>query len=206
MSRSYPSLLSVLAPKRWRKSDQAPLSLFVRALEGAYITLTSPKRLFLHRKHSFTNENNKTDAAVFEAAVCTDCGRMAIVGREEGGALRPSARKGLDDPSDFYYLKDSAEDVLIDEEDCADDATNDFVICSVCGAISSEADTKFKPLCEHSESNYRRLRKIEQHKTMLPDAPPAVLVRSAASIWEAKQPPLYWEPSFSSNFPTRKSP
>ena len=144
---------------------------FVRALEGAYITLTSPKRLFLHRKHSFTNENNKTDAAVFEAAVCTDCGRMAIVGREEGGALRPSARKGLDDPSDFYYLKDSAEDVLIDEEDCADDATNDFVICSVCGAISSEADTKFKPLCEHSESNYRRLRKIEQHKNHVARCP-----------------------------------
>ena len=144
---------------------------FVRALEGAYITLTSPKRLFLHRKHSFTNESNKTDAAVFEAAVCTDCGRMAIVGREEGGALRPSARKGLDDPSDFYYLKDSAEDVLIDEEDCADDATNDFVICSVCGAISSEADTKFKPLCEHSESNYRRLRKIEQHKNHVARCP-----------------------------------
>ena len=62
---------------------------FVRALEGAYITLASPKHLFLHRKHSFTSENSKTDAAVFEAAVCTDCGRMAIVGREEGGALRP---------------------------------------------------------------------------------------------------------------------
>ena len=55
---------------------------FVRALEGAYITLASPKHLFLHRKHSFTSENNKTDAAVFEAAVCTDCGRIAIVGRE----------------------------------------------------------------------------------------------------------------------------
>ena len=85
--------------------------------------------------------------------------------------LRPSARKGLDDPSDFYYLKDSAEDVLIDEEDCADDATNDFVICSVCGAISTEADTKFKPLCEHSESNYRRLRKIEQHKNHVARCP-----------------------------------
>lgn len=51
---------------------------FVRALEGAYITLASPKHLFLHRKHSFTSENNKTDAAVFEAAVCTDCGRIPL--------------------------------------------------------------------------------------------------------------------------------
>ena len=71
----------------------------------------------------------------------------------------------------FYYLKDGAEDVLIDEEDCADDATNDFVICSVCGAISTEADTKFKPLCEHSESNYRKLRKIEQHKNHVARCP-----------------------------------
>ena len=195
------------AEKRWRKSDQTPLSLFCASLEGGIYHARFSKHLFYIRKHSFTSGNNKTDAAVFEAAVCTDCGRIAIVGREEGGALRPSARKGLDDPSDFYYLKDSAEDVLIDEEDCADDATNDFVICAVCGAISTEADTKFKPLCEHSESNYRKLRKIEQlTKTMLPDALPAALVRSATSIWEAKQPPLYWEPSFSSNFPTRKSP
>ena len=44
------------------------------------------------------------------------------------------------------------EDVLINEEEDADDAANDFVICSVCGAISTEAATKFKPLCEHSET------------------------------------------------------
>lgn len=116
----------------------------MRALGGGIYTLASPKHLFLHRKHSFTSENSKTDAAVFEAAVCTDCGRMAIVGREEGGALRPQRGRGWTTLPDFYYLKDNAEDVLIDEEGCADDATNDFVICSVCGAISTEADTKFK--------------------------------------------------------------
>lgn len=114
---------------------------FVRALEGAYITLANPKYLFLQRKHTLQDAAGKDTATVFEAAVCTDCGRMAIVGREEGGFLRQSARKGIEDHADFYYLKDSADGVLIEDEsaeDSTDDGTNDYVICPVCGAISTE--------------------------------------------------------------------
>lgn len=63
------------------------------------------------------------------------------------------------------------EDVLINEEEDADDAANDFVICSVCGAISTEVATKFKPLCEHSETYHHRLRKMEQRKNHIAQCP-----------------------------------
>ena len=147
---------------------------FVRALEGAYITLANPKYLFLQRKHTLQDAAGKDTATVFEAAVCTDCGRMAIVGREEGGFLRQSARKGIEDHADFYYLKDSADGVLIEDESAensTDDGTNDYVICPVCGAISTEADTKFKALCEHDAAHYLKIRKVTTNKSNIAKCP-----------------------------------
>lgn len=138
---------------------------FVRALEGAYITLSSPKHLFLQRKHFLQGKNGEADSAVFEAAVCTDCGRIAIVGQIDGEYLRPSARKGMEDSADFFYLRDNADESMLDEaENDEDDGENDFIICPVCGAISTEADAKFKPLCHHNEAHYRKLRKINMSK------------------------------------------
>lgn len=58
---------------------KARYHFFVRALEGAYITLNTPKQLFLQRK-LFTG-NGSQQQAVFECAICTDCGRTAIVGK-----------------------------------------------------------------------------------------------------------------------------
>lgn len=135
---------------------------FVRALEGAYITLTQPKRIFLQRRNILPDPDNGRDVSVFEAAVCTDCGRLAIVGREEGGFLRQYARQGLEDKSDYYYLKaDTDVDFLNEEEDdLADDGMNDFVICPICAAIGTEADSKYKPICDHTPAQYRKLRKV----------------------------------------------
>lgn len=61
---------------------KARYHFFVRALEGAYITLNTPKQLFLQRK-LFTG-NGSQQQAVFECAICTDCGRTAIVGKTIG--------------------------------------------------------------------------------------------------------------------------
>ena len=78
---------------------------FVRALEGAYVTLNAPKRLYLQRKLS----DPETGRAVFEGAVCTDCGRLAVVGREEGGYLKQTARKGGEKDAEFYYLRQTED-------------------------------------------------------------------------------------------------
>lgn len=131
---------------------------FIRALEGAYMTLTEPKKLYLQRKL----EEQRQDAeplAVFEAAVCTDCGRLAVVGREERGYLCQSARQGNDIKTEYYCLVEQGDGSLLDDED-AEDHTLDFVLCPVCGAIGTKADERIRPLCAHNPAGYRAVRKV----------------------------------------------
>ena len=142
---------------------------FVRAIEGAYITLTSPKRLYLQRKLESYEQPDASLTTVFEAAVCTDCGRMAIVGKEEDGYLRQSSRKGIDDNADYFYLKEEADEDLLEDtetEDLKDGRSEDYVVCSICGAIASEADVKLdftakhKRFCEHDAAYRVKVRRV----------------------------------------------
>ena len=105
---------------------------FIRAIEGTYITLQTPKQLFLHRKSEY-NEGKNEPTTVFEAAVCTDCGRMAIVGQEECGYLRQTSRRGTDDHVDYFYLKEDADGELLsddDEDGGGKDGAEDYIVCA----------------------------------------------------------------------------
>ena len=133
---------------------------FVRALEGAYVTLNAPKRLYLQRKLS----DPETGRAVFEGAVCTDCGRLAVVGREEGGYLKQTARKGGEKDAEFYYLRQTEDGELLedpeDEDEKFRDGTEDHVLCPECGAIAPQADSKFQKPCEHDPAGYVKVRNV----------------------------------------------
>lgn len=143
---------------------------FVRAIEGAYITLQAPKRLFLHRKSEY-GEGETEPTTVFEAAVCTDCGRMAIVGQEECGYLRQTSRRGIEDHVDYFYLKEDADGELLsddDENSGGKDGVEDYIVCAICGAIAPEADVKLdaksshKHFCEHDSSHWIRVRRVKR--------------------------------------------
>lgn len=144
---------------------------FVRALEGAYITLRDPKELYLQRKTDVFGEGGNKKAAAFEAAVCTDCGRVAIVGKEDSGYLKQFARKFAFDDTDYYLLKKSSDGELIedtddlDEEAVNDDGMNSYLVCPVCAAVCTEADAKFEKPCEHDPSNYVKVYKIQKTKS-----------------------------------------
>lgn len=145
---------------------------FVRALEGAYITLNKPQKLFLQRKHAVQDTAGRDCAVVFEAAVCTDCGRIALVGKEEGGFLHQSAKRGGEDCPDFYYIKEKDEsDLFEEEEEEARQSEGDEIVCPICGAIGTEADGRIEKLCEHDAAHYVKLRKVTgspQHRAKCP--------------------------------------
>lgn len=149
---------------------KARYHFFVRALEGAYITLNTLKQLFLQRK-LFTG-NGSQQQAVFECAICTDCGRTAIVGKTIGDHLENV--KQWDDKAEYYLVKEQGEAHIFDEDDdekavTIDDETgcaeNDYVICPICGAISGEADAKLEAPCDHAASNYIKLSKVTVKNT-----------------------------------------
>ena len=137
---------------------------FVRALEGAYVTLAGPRRLYLQRRLAEPETGN----AVFEAAVCTDCGRLAVVGREEGGYLRQTARKGGEDDAGFYCLRETEDGELLEDpedgEETCENGTEDDVLCPVCGAIAPQADSRFQQPCGHDPAGYVKVRRVLRTK------------------------------------------
>ena len=81
------NIIGVAAQASKNKSAliKARYHMFAKALEGAYVTLGQNKKLMLNRNRSITigDENRK----VFECAICDDCGRVAVAGKEVDGKL-----------------------------------------------------------------------------------------------------------------------
>ena len=97
------NIISVAAQATKNKSAliKARYHMFAKALEGAYITLGQNKKLMLNRNRSVTLDGEEWK--VFECAVCDDCGRIAVAGREIDGKLEFTNNSyNLD--MDYYLL------------------------------------------------------------------------------------------------------
>lgn len=120
---------------------KARYHMFVKALEGAYITLGKDKKLMLNRKKSFTVDGN--EQKVFECAVCNDCGRIAIVGVISNEGHLEFSSNSYNSLIDYYMIHDNSENELFDideENDNPDEVEkNDYILCSKCGAIIHES-------------------------------------------------------------------
>ena len=98
--------------------------------------------------------------------MCTDCGRLALVGREEGGCLRQTARKGGEKDAEFYFLRQMEDGELLEdpEDEKLRDGTEDYVLCPVCGAVAPQADSRFQRPCEHDPAGYVNVRHVARTK------------------------------------------
>lgn len=112
---------------------RARYHLFVRALEGAYITLIPPYSL------SLTPDTEINGKLAFECAVCTDCGRIAIIGINDKKNGKLELPENSYDPSaEYYLLEDDDDELLTDEE--TETPPDEYVICSKCGTIKHTGD------------------------------------------------------------------
>ena len=149
---------------------KARIHYFVRALEGAYITLGKNRQLMLNRQRE-----TETGRTVFEAAICKDCGRLALVGQEEGEQLIQVSRKTDKDPKacDFFLLWDDHADqdderiIFEDEEDdeIAETDEADRAVCACCGAISGKANLAFGNICDCDAPEYIHVRQVRRTKS-----------------------------------------
>ena len=146
---------------------KARYHFFVRALEGAYITLTDPKRLFLQRKKKLTV--GEQDIAVFECAICSHCGRTAVVGTSGDGTLHQVQKQW--DNAEYYILKENEAEELTDEDGAEDNVEdvgkgeNDYVLCPICARIDTAMNVQLEGLCEHDRSKYLYVTKCPPSKT-----------------------------------------
>ena len=157
------NIISVASQASKNKSAliKARYHMFAKALEGAYITLGENKRLILNRNQKIVI--NGEDWKVFECAVCDDCGRLAVAGKEADGHLE-FANSSFDKDIEYYLLRDSRDGDLDedDEDDIQEEiGKNDYLLCSKCGAIIHES-LKNDPPCTCGIDKYVKIRKARK--------------------------------------------
>lgn len=152
------------ASKNGKSLIDARYHFFIRALEGLYTPLYGDKQLFLERRYKTVCGD--IEIAVFERAVCTNCGELGIVGKIEKvdkiDMLLPCSQ--YDKDMQFFHIEKAETSIFeeIDDEDI--DITGDidkekdklkskrfkqFYLCPICGAISEKDDGK--PRCGHKD-------------------------------------------------------
>ncbi|MGB9826227.1 MAG: hypothetical protein ACPLRU_06110, partial [Desulfofundulus sp.] len=128
-------------------SSGAPLlsaryHLFLRSLEGAFVSLWPEKRVFLERKAV------GEEGAAFEVALCRECGQHYFVAQKNfnGGKIQEAIR----DPSDVNFGITFLRPIEVEEE--ADEGGEEagaqsravFYLCVQCGEARRN-----KPSCGH---------------------------------------------------------
>lgn len=141
---------------------KARYHMFIRALEGAFVTLNSDKKLYLTRQNYA--EIGGDTWKVFEAAVCGDCGRIGIAGKTVNNRLEPAVNR-FDESMEVYILSSQDEKIDIDEDDDTEEdgdiGREDYVVCAKCGEIHHESQ-KLHFSCGHESVNLIRVHKAER--------------------------------------------
>ena len=146
--------------------------LFVRALEGGYVSLEPQPRLFLDRQETI-EEAGETWRA-FEAASCRRCGCLYLVGKTVGipgeRFLKhpPTISEENRENVEFYLLleqsvltdlpADDDEDVAAEEEQQEERAI--FTLCGRCGAIDKRGSSRSSCRCIHGEQRHWQMQKV----------------------------------------------
>lgn len=153
------ALVDLAARARLSVDDQplipARYHLFVRAIEGAYVSLLPSRKLYLERHDQIIQ--GKYSKMVFEIASCRQCGAVYLVGElskigdktylKQPGKLYYENFTNLE----FYYLPaqeftqlelDEDEIDSLDESQLKED---EYKLCAACGSIDKA--TLLAPLC-----------------------------------------------------------
>lgn len=115
--------------------------LFLRSLEGAFVSYWPQKKIFLDRK------GTDREITAFEVALCRECGQHYFVGPKnlKDGRLKEAIR----DPGQFNFgvtfLRPKEDDEEDDKEDNGKDINRQILqLCVRCGRIG-----RCRPECNH---------------------------------------------------------
>jgi len=141
-------------------SSGAPLlsaryHLFLRSLEGAFVSYWPEKKVFLDRKAVGVG------AAAFEVALCRECGQHYFVAQKgfNGGKILEAIR----DPNEANFgatflrpLESEEDEASSDEDSGGTKARSRFYLCTQCGEAGPN-----KPKCGHDSKSFIRVVKEE---------------------------------------------
>ncbi|MEN6325858.1 MAG: DEAD/DEAH box helicase [Syntrophomonas sp.] len=147
--------------------------VFVKSLEGAYITLYPHKRLYLDR-HTSEELSNGLHVPVFELANCQRCGQEYIVGSTHNDILCHVQShvdiEGINsDRIEYYMLSQDYKSQEFDEDEMVldhkqseiDPKVEEYILCCGCGHIEKAGAKKNAQCCPHPDDKYIKVWRIK---------------------------------------------
>jgi len=127
--------------------------LFLRSLEGAFVSYWPRKEVFLER-HVSSSEGEGHESTAFEVALCREGGQHYLVGKLEGGKLQEAIR----DPGDPHFSASFFRPIEGNEyeDDSEDNDTKGkksiFWLCLRCSEMWRASGVVQGPKCRHDNS------------------------------------------------------
>ena len=147
-----------LSQKDRSKLFDAKYHLFIRSIEGAFVTLKPDYNLSIHSaKERVVGEDI---FKVFTASTCINCNGIYIVGSEINGKLKQASEFVQESTTDVYALVDESNATMMSDMEI--NPSDYRQLCSCCGSIGPLGHS----ICEHDcrYYNYLRIAKEDSNK------------------------------------------
>lgn len=158
------------------KIFEARYHMFLRGMEGVFVTLHPSNRLFVKKMETFRENSFDDDCGykVFEISFCHNCGSVFIVGQTQDGYLVQKSKFNDEYSPEVYlldgYCDEDEGDGDDDEHVNAEDADKRYTLCAKCGAIA-HASSLSGLSCGHDKSNFNTVIKVKEKGDFLNSCP-----------------------------------
>lgn len=110
---------------------EAKYHMFVKGIDGVFVTLNPTNKLFIKRQKTYKeNPEDESDIGhkVYEISFCSNCNSLYIIGKINNNKLEQSSQ--IDDASSVFLLNGEIDDEILEKK-----KFKQYNICSKCGEI-----------------------------------------------------------------------
>lgn len=169
------------------KLFEARYHMFLRGIEGVYVTLAPDNHLFVRKMETYKDDPNSDDIGykVYAISFCHNCNATFIVGQVENKRLVQKSKFSDEYSPEVYLLEGEYEEFDLEEPETDDKKKSDvgetFVLCSKCGAIDHATSVNGLH-CGHDKKYHNIVRKVKDKGAALHSCPCCHVVNTQRSI------------------------
>ena len=154
--------------------------MFVRALEGAYVTLGIQKDLSItpRDKTYIAGQEYKS----FKISVCQFCGHIYLEAKILEGYLVQKKENERNNQNHFYMLRDEVQEPqIVDEDMIPDDDEDVYILCGKCGKIEKMNLLNGK-MCDCGKENFVSVLEIKPKNLILNKCSACGLINTQGTV------------------------
>lgn len=163
------------------KIFEARYHMFLRGMEGVFVTLSPSNKLFTRKMETYKEDPYSDDIGfrVYEISFCHNCEAIFIVGQTDRDGHLIQLSKINDDYEPEVYLIDGDYDP--ESEENAENQDNHYLLCAKCGTIARESSLDGLR-CGHDKRFANRIIKVKDKGEELHSCPCCHAINSQRSI------------------------